>query len=267
MATPHDRFSRRHGYRSADAEITIREDAPSALRTAVLQIGVELGLRWFDLRRVVCQVLRVVPDSNNWSEEPNVRDEVVNLVQDCDWFRIYDIIEAIHADLRNRPGWAPAFEEEINGYFRESGIGWQLVHGVIQVRGAESFETVVRTAESLLDETRRTTARREIHEALADLSRRPTPDLSGAVHHAMGSLECLARDLTGDARATLGEVLKRHHDLIPRPLDTAVEKIWGYASERGRHIREGNSPTHEEAELIVGLAATVSAYLLRKVHE
>jgi len=207
----------------------------------------------------------VAPDPNNWSEEPNVRDEVLNLVQECEWFRVYDIIEAIRADLQCRPGRAPEFQEEINAYLRETGIGWQLVGGVIQVRGTESFESTVRTAEALLDETDRGTARREIREALADLSRRPTTDLSGAVHHAMGSLECLARDLTGDSKATLGEILKRHPGLIPKPLDTAVEKAWGYASERARHIREGDLLTHEEAELIVGLAAIVSVYLLRKV--
>lgn len=261
---PDSRFSRRHGFRPEDAEISIREDAPAGLRAAILQIAVELGLTWSDLRRVVCRVLRVMPDPNNWSEEPNVREEVDALVQGCEWFRVYDIIEGIHADLRNRPGWAPEFQEQMNDYFREVGIGWQLADGLIQVRGAESFESSVRTAESLLQESGRNTARREIHEALVDLSRRPAPDLTGAVHHAMASLECLARDLTGDASATLGEILRRHGGLIPRPLDIAVEKAWGYASERGRHIREGGAPTHEEAELVVGLAATVAVYLVRK---
>ena len=69
-----------------------------------------------------------------------------------------------------------------------------------------------------------------------------------------------------------GEEFSAHHmrlkercpGTIPRPLDAAVEKAWGYASERGRHLKEGNAPTHEEVELVVGIAATVATYLSRK---
>ena len=100
-------------------------------------------------------------------------------------------------------------------------------------------------------------------EALA-LSRRPEPDLRGAVYHAMGSLECLARAITGDPKATLGEILKKHPDLVPRPLNEALSKMWGYASNEARHIKEGREPKREEAELLVGLAAMVATYLSKK---
>ncbi len=82
-----------------------------------------------------------------------------------------------------------------------------------------------------------TTAANHLHEALQDLSRRPQPDLAGAVYHAMGSLECLARDVTGDPKATLGEVLKRNSGLLPKPLDTALSQVWGYASNEARRTR------------------------------
>ena len=118
-------------------------------------------------------------------------------------------------------------------------------------------------AAGALETARRLTARAEMHKALADLSRRPEADLTGAIQHAMAALECVARDATGDPKATLGEILKRHPNLIPKPLDTAVEKAWGYASEMGRHIREGREPQRKEVELIVGLAATVANYLSR----
>src|SRR6202020_3574011 len=100
-----------------------------------------------------------------------------------------------------------------------------------------------------------------LHEALQDLSRRPQPDLPSAVYHAMGSLECLARDVTGDPKATLGEVLKRNHGLLPKPLDTALSQVWGYASNEARHVEEGRDISREEAELLVGLSEAVSTYL------
>ena len=89
------------------------------------------------------------------------------------------------------------------------------------------------------------------------------PDLTGAIQHALAALECVAREVTGDPKATLGVILSKDPDLLPRPLDSAAEKIWGFASERGRHLREGQELGHAEVELIVGLAAQLVTFLVR----
>ena len=159
---------------------------------------------------------------------------------------------------------APYFETEISKYFRKAGIGWQLVDGELRLRGPEAFEQTVATARAALDEGGHPTAEQEIHKALQDLSRRPDPDITGALHHAMAGLECLAREVTGDAKATLGEILKRNPTLFPTAVRQALEKLWGYASEYGRHVREGRAPDPEEAELVVGLASVAVTYLTKK---
>jgi len=79
----------------------------------------------------------------------------------------------------------------------------------------------------------------------------------------MAALEYVARDVCDDEKATLGEVIKRYPDVIPKPLDESVAKAWGYASEMARHIREGRKPHHKEVVFVVGLAATVATYLSR----
>jgi hypothetical protein len=263
-------FSKRHGFRGGPKEITVREDAPPNLRYFVLQTAVDLGWRPSFLRRVLCRVLRAWPDENgNWSEYPNIWGEVQELMYRCDWFEVYDIIEELYSrfagsDERSGEDNARVFADAINDFFVEEGIGWQLVNGQILTRGSEAFETVVTEAASALETSERPTAAKHLHEALQDLSRRPEPDLPGAAYHAMGSLECVARDLTGDPKATLGEILKRHPGLLPKPLDTALSQVWGYASNEARHVLEGREISRDEAELLVGLSATVSTYLLRK---
>ena len=152
----------------------------------------------------------------------------------------------------------------MNDFFAEEGIGWQLVDGQILTRGPEAFEMLVTEAASALETSERRTAAKHLHEALQDLSRRPEADLPGAAYHAMGALECVARDLTGDAKATLGDILKRHPGLLPKPLDSALSQVWGYASNEARHVLEGREISRDEAELLVGLSATVCTYLLRK---
>ncbi len=230
-------FSKRNRCAGTGKEITVREDAPEGLRFAVLETARELDWGPSSLRDVVCRVLRVRPDPSNWSEYPNVWGEVQDLVYGADWFKVYDIIEAVHAamlrhDREHRSNDAQKFAAGVNSYFVEEGIGWQL---------SEAFESVVAGAEKALKNSGRPTAAGHIHEALQDLSRRPKPDLAGAIYHCMGALEAVARDLTGDAKATLGEVLKRNPKLLPRPLDTALSQVWGYASNEARHVEEAGS--------------------------
>jgi hypothetical protein len=118
-------------------------------------------------------------------------------------------------------------------------------------------------ANDVLEQSNSSTAASELREANADLSRRP-PDLTGAVQHSLVALECVAREHCHD-NATFGKLLERNSNLFPKPLDKGIEKIWGFASEMGRHLREGRTPEEEEAELLVGLATACCTYLARKV--
>lgn len=97
------------------------------------------------------------------------------------------------------------------------------------------------------------------------MSRRPNPDLSGAVQHAMAALECVARQATGDPQSTFGAIVKHNPGLFPRPLDEAVAKCWGFSSETARHAREERELDYGEAQLVVGLSATLTTYLTGKM--
>lgn len=266
-------FSRRHGYSGQSAPITVREDAPEALRHAVVQIAAEEGFSTpSEQRTLICRVLRVLPDRNNWSEYPNIAGEVERLVTNCAWYRVYDIAEAFYAEaavqhsFRTRTGDAGDFESKLNEVLCEQGIGWKMEQGHIVYRGDEPFEQAVTSARQALQHSSRATAQNEVAEALRDLSRRPTPDRTGAIQHSMAALECVARDISGDPKQTLGALLKNHADTlaIPRPLDASVEKAWGYASEVGRHLQEGREPSAEEAELVTTVCAAVVTYLVKK---
>lgn len=261
-------FSARHNF-VEPKEISIWESAPDGLRFVVIETARQLGIAPSELRAVLCFVLRAMPDRGNWSEYPNIWDEVVRLIEGCEWFKVYDLIEALYfrvteLDARRYEQQASAFSETINRTLVDEGIGWKLTNGQIVVRGDEAFEAIVLTAKLRLAEAGRPTAAKHIEEALACLSRRPGPNTSGAAYHAMGSLECVARDLTNEPKLTLGEILKRYPTLLPKPLDTALSQIWGFASNEARHVVEGRDIGREEAELIVGLSASVSTFLLRK---
>jgi hypothetical protein len=169
-------FSKRHGFSGGPKEITVREDAPQNLRYFVLQTAADLGWRPSFLRQVLCRVLRVPPDPNSEKEypnawgDPNVWEEVQALIYGCDWYKVYDIIEEIYrrfaaSDENSGEENARVFAEEVNHFFAEEGIGWQLVNGQILTRGTEAFETMVAEAASLLETSERRTAMKHLHEA------------------------------------------------------------------------------------------------------
>jgi hypothetical protein len=146
----------------------------------------------------------------------------------------------------------------------EENIPWRMDNdGEIAYKGSEAFESTVHIATSQLAKAGRKTAKDEMHKALGGLSKRPHPDLTGAVHHAMAALECVASDVCGEKGETLGQIVKRHPNKFPPPIGEAVSKLYGFASDKGRHITEGGEPDLKEAELIVGIAATVATYLSR----
>ena len=215
---------------------------------AVVAVLCDMGLTYTQIRGIICPVLHTIPDPNNWTEVPNVRDEVIGLVQGCDWFRIYDICEAAHQYLRDealalrRPGQrdlpADEFVNRLNELFDELGIGWQMIDGRIVTRGAEEFERVVNEAVARVEEAGHRTPKQELEEARRDLSRRPDADITGTIQHCMAALECTARIVSGDDHATLGEIIQRRAAAlgIPRPLDNAIEKNVGLL------FRDGQTP-------------------------
>lgn len=259
---PAERFSRRHGPLANWPPISVRDDAPAELRRALLVIAERQGLGPFAILQIICWHLKERDDSKLTRSAARVRAE--RLIDAAPWYRVYDVAqdlcEAVRADHGDEDAWL--FQHYFNEICGENGIGWQMKNGQVETRGDEGFEFNVAQAAAILSLTH-PTAGAELHEAVRDLSRRPCADVTGAIQHAMAALECTARDVTGETSATLGQILSRVTGLIPRPLDVAVEKAWGYASEMGRHLQEGRTPTRDEAELTVGLVAAVATYLAR----
>jgi len=263
-STSREAFSRRHRIAPADVPIMIRDEAPHWLRDFIVTEALSSGMSVSQLRDTLCSRLLESPNPDNWSDR-NKERETRDLLNNADWFLVYDCIEDIAVWLHRYSQQFDTFSLKLNEALMRKGVGWQLINTSVETRGEEVFEAAVRTAIDLASKTVKPVAAKELHEALHDLSRRPEADLTGAIQHAMAALECVARDVTGDVNATLGALLKKHPGILPPALDDALSKIWGFASDRARHLRENQPPAIEEANLIVGLAGTLATYLLMKL--
>jgi len=155
MAENQKRFSKRFGRSIQDKEIRIREDAPQELREFIVQTIYDYKYLPSFLRRVICRVLRRTPNANNWSECPNIEEEVNDLIETCEWYLVYDIIEALYSSISEVH--RGQFEEELNDYFKVNGIGWKLSSGLIETRGDDTFETAVTNVVAVLEAARLST--------------------------------------------------------------------------------------------------------------
>jgi hypothetical protein len=256
-------FSVRHGIVPESGTIT--EDAPIELRYFLLETFKQYySQNPYGAASVFGKFLRDPAFANKYANQydPTSWPRLYEALKQFEWWQIYDFIEYVYGSRTTF--FQREFWFSLNEFFADQKIGYQMNRGgEIIYRGSEAFEATVELAEVSLVATGRKTAKDELHKAVKSLSERPVPDLTGAVQHAMAALECVANDVCGESGQTLGDVIKRNPDRFPEPLGTAVSKLYGFASNNGRHITEGREPDLKEVELIVGVAATVATYLCK----
>lgn len=257
-----DIFSKRIGVSSTPVPITIRYEVPDELRDYLLLLITPFIPSFKTIRDIACSVTLTSPDRGQWGENDFMKDEIVGIFEKCNWYHIYDIIESVYSAIPQHH-LKTGYEEKVNEYFTQKGIGWKMVNGILEIRGDEVFEEKISEASTVLAETGLDTSANEIKEAIKDLSKKPEPDITGSIQHSVAALECVARKIVG-SKDTLGKLIKDNPDIVPRPTDEIVSKIFGYASEWGRHLKEGFNPDYEEAELIVHLSASFCSYLSKK---
>lgn len=261
-----DYFSSKHGYRS-NAEITVREDAPSGFRYAIISLAEECpGVGAKFTVNIVRRGLGKPPTSD-WSPDALMRDAQA-LIEGCDWWRAYDIAEMIYSSLNDKYSLLDVqnqFENGINEFCNMHGIGWKMIDGRFQVRGDTAEDTLKNGIIADLNQAGKRTTANELDQAVIDLSKRPTPDITGAVQHVGAAIECLARECCGNQSLTLGDIIKRHPNLFPGAYKKLAEAIWGITSNKGRHLAEGGEPSFNEAMLLVGVTTSLCGYLLHEI--
>ncbi len=95
----------------------------------------------------------------------------------------------------------------------------------------------------------------------------PTPDWPNAAKEAVHALESVAKVVTGQPNATLGDAIKKLRDegQLPPPLDKIFEGIWGFASSTPGIRHGGTTPPdipESQASFVVNGSAAAILYLL-----
>ena len=254
-------FTSRFNYGPVRCEIFRREEAPVELRSFIVQLLYDYQWSALDIRKLLCRVVRMTPDANNWGDD-YIDSEIHGLITDAKWYKIYEFIERAYA--RVGEDWIEDMSKEINNLLIELGLGWKFEDGKFEFRGDDNFETLLQQTVPILDAKGLTTTKNEIEQALNDL--KPDQiDVTGAIQHSMAALECLCREKAG-SKDTLGKLLNKHKNLIPEILSDGVVKIYAFTCENARHLTEtGIKPSIYDAELTVNLAVSLCRYLAQSL--
>ncbi|MAR01751.1 MAG: hypothetical protein CMI00_14585 [Oceanospirillaceae bacterium] len=143
------------------------------------------------------------------------------------WYEIYDFLEYILITERNSKlisAINDILERELSGYrFIDSAF--------IPVTDEAEVEAV----EKALTEGPFHGVHGHLKKAMEHLSRRENPDYRNSIKESISAVESMAKELTGNTKATLGDalaILEKQGNLHPA-LKKGFSSIYGYTSDQG----------------------------------
>jgi hypothetical protein len=200
-----------------------------------------------------------------------LHDEMRRRFFEWSWYEVYDLIEFLaredHNGVREH-----SFILECNTVMKEELAGYRFV--AAQVTPITSPDEVEAIEDALGAAGVHPGVRNHLESALAMLSDRKNPDYRNSIKESISAVEALCRQITGDAKATLGDALKkmREHPKIPLhpSLYAAFEKLYGYTSNEGgiRHaMAEQSSVSFSDAKFMLVACSAFVNYVLGKTAE
>lgn len=271
------RFSERMGYKSARVEIQL-ESMDRDLRIGLFNA---FHLQVIRKGQAASDFVSLSPFSDfivsfwgNFLKEPIDKvpnrlsvfgAEVRKVITTGPWHEVYDLIEFSVDHLPGPYGREletlvnPVLERELSGYRLISGK-FAPITNTIEI---ESIESALNHAETL------NSTQVHLDLALDMLSNRTSPDYRNSIKESISAVEAMAKDLTGDPKATLGGALseiERHGHMHPA-LKKGLTSLYGYTSDADgiRHaLMEESKLTSSDARFMLVACSAFINYMVSK---
>jgi hypothetical protein len=261
-----ERFSDRYGLRS-ESDL-IYDDVPLSVRIGLREVLEIIEYRAPSAQRsILCKAFRISPDPSNWSEYPNVEQEVSDLIQRGEWYEFYDALERMPRLLRDQ--WAyETFIAEANRLLAEESAGYRFEDGRLERVGTLEFSEAVAGAHSALQAPEFAEPRRQFERALSLRSARPQDSanvIKEATNSVEGTLQVIYRRPGVSMSTIVSEQVK---GVAPGGVVDLFRALYrqGSGTTGARHAGIGGAdPTEARAELAVHVAAALHAYAVSEL--
>lgn len=203
---------------------------------------------------------------NDWDE---TRRRIRDWYFEAEWDLVYDFIEFIAQNISDPD--KELFVENCNSVLEKELSAYRFIGDNIGEITSEAEISAIEAA--LADSSPLAGINGHLQSALEKFTDRKNPDYRNSIKESISAVEGMARLITGDPKATLGQAIKRLKDnglVLHRALEDAWGKLYGYTSDSGgiRHamLEESKIQSSDAKYMLVSCSAFVS-YLLELSRE
>jgi hypothetical protein len=190
-----------------------------------------------------------------YGDENTAYHHLKNFFFSCNWFELYDFIEAVSLDQSELIG--DETREWINKVLEEQNAAYRFVgKEIAEITDKQEIEAI---EDGLLHPEK--AVRTHLETALRMLSDKQSPDYRNSIKESISAVEAACRLASGKETATLSDVLKKIKNIHP-VLSKAFNQLYGYTSDESgvRHslIDESNITYAEAKFMLIACSAFVS---------
>ena len=158
---------------------------------------------------------------------------------------------------------------KFNQIFEQEYVGYRFVGKYIT---SITNDIEIQEIEESLIKNPYDAVKKHIRKAIEIFANRENPDYDNSIKESISAVESVCQIATKNNKATLGDCLKeleKHKILIPKALELAFTKLYGYTSDNNgiRHangIGESTS-TNEDAKFMLVVCSAFVNYIISKI--
>lgn len=163
----------------------------------------------------------------------------------------------------------PAFKEVCNVFLKREMSAYRFVDG--KLFEINSKEEIIEIETAIKNADKYSSVKTHLKTAVELISNRKKPDFRNSIKESISAVESLAKIITKNDKATLGQALKeievKHN--IPGSLKSAFSALYGYTSDEAgiRHslLETGVKVDLEEARFMLITCSAFVNYLMNKL--
>ncbi len=154
------------------------------------------------------------------------------------WNKIYDLLEFFAKNVSDKK----KFIFDCNQVLEKENSAYRFINtAIVEIGNQTEIESLEQSSSSPYWQVNE-----HINKAIGFLSNKLAPDFQNSIKESVSAVEALARIITKNPNGTLG-VLTQNPDLnLPKTLQEATKKIYGFASDKGgvRHANKDETEDH-----------------------
>ncbi|WP_115717225.1 AbiJ-NTD4 domain-containing protein [Gallaecimonas mangrovi] len=162
---------------------------------------------------------------------PENPDEIIRMIDKyfftCKWNEVYDFVEFI---IKNEK--EPRLSASLNIVLERELSGYRIIDNLI-VPVSDNFE--IEEIQKSIETGPFEGAQKHIRQAIQHLANKEAPDYRNSIKESISAVESIAKELTGQKKATLGQVLntlEKEYGLHSS-LKSGFAALYGYTSDAG----------------------------------